>query len=252
MNENNTLNEKPIILKVDGLKKSYGSTEVLKGIDLTIRQGEVFGLLGKNGVGKSTTIDCVVGLKKFKEGQITILGHDVQKEPLLCKSKIGYVPSEPTAYEFMTGYEYLAFVASCFHMSQRDYVDNVAYLRDRLDFTNEDLAKRIGDYSHGMKQKVCLMASLIHNPTLWILDEPSVGLDVMVYESLKKMIREFADSGHAVLLTSHNIEMVGKLADEAAILYQGKVSTLIDFRKEPFKRNDLSAIFFRLYGEDEK
>lgn len=240
----------PLFLEIHELHKSYGSTEVLKGVNLSVHQGEVFGLLGKNGVGKSTTIDCVLGLKNYVEGTIKVQGHDVHKEALLCKSLIGYVPSEPTVYEFMSGYEYLAFVASSYHVSQREYVDSIAYLRSRFDLSNEDLLRRVGDYSHGMKQKICLMASLIHNPALWVLDEPTVGLDIMVYETLKKMIREFADHGKAVLLTSHNIDMVGHLADEAAILYGGKVSTLIDFRKEPFKRRDLSAIFFHLYGED--
>jgi ABC-2 type transport system ATP-binding protein len=238
------------LLSVENLKKSYGDKEVLKGISFKIEKGEIFSLLGKNGVGKSTTIDCIVGLKNFKDGKISVCGYDVKKNEIESKSVIGYVPSEPTAYEFMSGYEYLAFVASAFHVSQRDYVMNIDYLRKRLQFDNADLLKPIGDYSHGMKQKICLMASLVHNPKIWILDEPMVGLDVMVASSLRKMITEFASNGGAVLLSSHDIEMVSKIADEAAILFGGSIATTIDFRKEPFKRKDLNGIFFHINGED--
>jgi ABC-2 type transport system ATP-binding protein len=236
-------------LEIVDLHKAYGEKQVLKGLSLRVAPGEVMGLIGKNGIGKSTTIDCVVGLKDFDAGSITILSHDIKKEPLVAKSLIGYVPSEPTAYEVMTGYEYLAFIASAYKMRQVSYVNNMEYLKAKFDLSEEDLNRRIAEYSHGMKQKICLMASLIHNPSLWILDEPTVGLDVMVYEVLVKMIREFADHGHAVLLTSHNIEMVGRLADEVAIIYDGVINTSLDFRKEPLRRRDLSNIFFHVYGE---
>jgi len=247
--EKKTEETKPLALSIVDLHKSYGNKEVLKGLNLSIAPGEVLGLIGKNGIGKSTTIDCVVGLKEFQEGSISVFGHDVTKEPLIAKSMIGYVPSEPTAYEVMTGYEYLAFIASAYKMRQVAYVDNVEYLKNKFELSDEDLNRRIGEYSHGMKQKICLMASLIHNPSLWILDEPTVGLDAMVYEVLVKMIKQFASTGRSVLLTSHNIDMVGRLADEACIIFDGVIKTSLDFRKEPLRRRDLANIFFRVYGE---
>lgn len=243
--------EAKVVLSVQQLRKSYGKKTVLKGVDFSLLEGEVFGLIGKNGAGKSTTIDCIVGLKDFDSGEILIQGHNVKDNPIDAKMEIGYVPSEPSAYEVMTGTEYLEFVASSYGMYQEMFERNFAFLKQKFDIGEEDLSRRIGEYSHGMKQKVCLMASLIHNPSVWILDEPTVGLDIMVYETLMNMLRDFALNGKTVLITSHNIDLVTRVCHRVGIIHDGKVAELIDFKKEPIKRRSLSKIFFSTYGKEE-
>ena len=244
---NNTLSSEAV--KIDNLHKSYGKKEVIKGISLSIKKGEIFGFLGKNGVGKSTTIDCLVGLKDFEEGEIKIFDLDVKKNPLEVKSLFGYVPSDPLTYELMTGYEYLQFIASAYSMSEESFEKNYEFLKDKFTIFDSDLNRQISEYSHGMKQKVCLMASLIHNPKLWVLDEPTVGLDVMVYETLLKMMKEYAYNGNTIFLTSHNIDLIASVCDRVAILNNGQIASLIDFKVEPLKRKDLRRIFFKVYGE---
>ena len=148
----------------------------------------------------------------------------------------------------MSGNEFLQFVASSYGMLQASFNKNYKYLLKKLGMTTSDMNRKIREYSHGMKQKVCLMASLIHNPKIWILDEPTVGLDIIVYEVLLKMIKDFARFGKTVFVTSHNIELVSKVCDRVAIINEGKVVNIIDFKKEPLKRRELNKIFFNIYA----
>lgn len=238
-----------LALFVDNVHKSYGKKEVLKGINLKVRKGEIYGYIGKNGVGKSTLIDSIVGLKDFNSGDIKIFNHSIKDEPLETKKLFGYVPSEPVAYELMTGNEFLEFIGSCYDMVQESFEANVNWLKEKFNLPNDDLNRRINEYSHGMKQKVCLMASLLHNPKLWILDEPTVGLDIMVYEVLLKMLKGYAKAGNTVFITSHNIDLVSAICDKVAIVNNGVICQEIDFKKEPYKRKDLKRIFFRVYGD---
>ena len=237
---------KPII-SIQDLHKSYGKKVVLKGLNLDVYEGELFGFIGKNGVGKSTTIDCVIGVKKFEKGKITLNGYDIKKEPLLAKSTFGYVASEPLCYEVMTGYEFLEFTASIYELSEEEFTKNYKFLMNRLVLSEQDLNTQIKNYSHGMKQKLCLIASLLHNPDIWILDEPTVGLDIMATEELKKMMREYASHGKCVLLTSHNIELVSKICDRVGIVNDGVVSKIYDLNKDPNKRIQLSRLFIEGY-----
>lgn len=239
------------VLVISDLKKSYGKKEVLKGINLEVHKGEVFGFIGKNGAGKSTTIDCVVGLKEPTSGKIHICNFDTAKNPLEAKNAIGYVSSEPVAYEMMTGKEYLEFVASSYGMVQEAFDKNFAFVQKKFMLPEADLNRKIREYSHGMKQKVCLMASLIHNPQIWVMDEPTVGLDIIVYDTLLHMIQDFAKHGKTVFITSHNIDLVTKVCDRVAIINNGVVADLIDFNETPLKRRDLSRIFFKTYGAEE-
>ena len=236
-------------LEINNLVKSYGKKQVLKGLNLKVKKGEVYGFIGKNGVGKSTTIDCIVGLKEANSGDILIMGKDAFRDPLETKMLTGYVPSVPTTYEMMTGNEYLQFIGSSYDMLQSAFDANYEYLLRKLSMSPADMNRPIKEYSHGMKQKVCLMASLIHNPKIWILDEPTVGLDIIVYEVLLKMIRDFANNGKTVFITSHSIDLVAKVCDRVAIVNNGVVELLIDLNKEPLKRRDLNKIFFKLYEE---
>lgn len=236
------------MISIQDLYKSYGKKDVLLGLNLEVYEGEMFGFIGRNGIGKSTTIDCMIGSKKFNQGKITLSDFDIQKEPLDAKAIYGYVSSEPTCYEEMTGYDYLEFIASIYHISEGDFKRNTEYLCGRLQLKLEELANPIADYSHGMKQKLCLVASLLHSPKIWILDEPTVGLDIMAVEELKKMMREYANHGNTVFVTSHNIELVSKICDRVAIINEGKVVALYDLNKDPNKRLQLSKIFLETYG----
>ena len=246
--ENDTaVNEVKPVISIKNLHKAYGDKKVLLGLDLDVYEGELFGFIGKNGIGKSTTIDCVIGAKKFDEGQILIDGYDIRFEPLEAKKSFGYVASEPTCYEVMSGYDYLEFIASVYKIDEGDFVRNYQYLCKRLSFDERELLNPSSNYSHGMKQKLCLIASLLHNPKVWILDEPTVGLDIMAVEELKLMMREYANHGKTVFITSHNIDLVAKLCDRVAIVNEGKVSALYDLNKDPNRRIQLSKIFMDTY-----
>lgn len=245
-------NIEPHVIEIKDLFKSYGKKEVLKGLNLSIKKGEVFGFIGKNGAGKSTTIDCMVGLKEPNSGDILLNGYDIVSQPLEAKMQFGYVPSEPVTYEMMSGIEYLQFIASAYNMIQTSFEKNYNFLIKKLGMSNADMNRKIREYSHGMQQKICLMASLIHNPKIWILDEPTVGLDIMVYEVLLRMIKDYATNGKTVFITSHNIDLVARVCDRVAIINEGKISELIDFNEEPTKRRDLSRIFFKTYQGEGK
>lgn len=245
--KDNTALVTPAVRIID-LYKSYGPKEVLKGLNLEVYNGELFGFIGRNGIGKSTTIDCMIGVKRFNSGTIEIEGYSIKEEPLIAKSRFGYVASEPTCYESMTGYEYLEFIASIYKISESEFATNVEYLANRLVLTDDDLDKSIANYSHGMKQKLCLIASLLNNPDVWILDEPTVGLDIMAVEELKKMMREYANHGKCVYITSHNIDIIAKICDRVAIINDGKVVELLDLNKDPNKRLQLPRIFLNIFG----
>lgn len=246
--EQNIQEPKKTTILIEDLYKSYGEKEVLLGLNLEVHEGELFGFIGRNGIGKSTTIDCMIGAKKFNKGRIELNGYDIVKDPIDAKKNLGYVASEPTCYEEMTGYDYLEFVASIYGMTEGDFRRNSEYLCNRLQLNLDELNNPISDYSHGMKQKLCLVASLIHSPKVWVLDEPTVGLDIMAVEELKKMLREYANHNNTVFVTSHNIELVSKICDKVAIINDGKVVALYDLNKNPNKRLQLSKIFLDTYG----
>lgn len=249
-NEELNIEEKKteVAILIEDLHKSYGPKEVLKGLNLEVFSGELFGFIGRNGIGKSTTIDCMIGAKRFQSGTILLGGYDVKQEPIEVKKCYGYVSSEPTCYEVMTGYEYLEFIASIYHLNETEFENSYKYLIKRLLLDEDELANQISGYSHGMKQKLCLVASLLHSPDIWILDEPTVGLDILATEELKKMMREYANHGKCVFVTSHNIELVSKLCDRVAIINNGVVEHIFDLNKQPNKRLQLSRIFLETFG----
>lgn len=235
-------------ISIKDLYKAYGNKEVLKGINLEVYEGELFGFIGRNGIGKSTTIDCMIGSKKFDHGEIYINDWDIVTNPIEAKYSFGYCASEPICYDEMKGYDFLEFIASIYGVTEGDFKTNADYLCKRLNFNPEDLNNQISNYSHGMKQKLCLIASLLHSPKIWILDEPTVGLDIMTVEELKKMMREYANHGNTVFITSHNIELVAKICDRVAIVNDGVIMHLFDLNKNPNKRLQLPKIFLETYG----
>ena len=236
-------------LEIKDLYKSYGKKEVLKGLNLTLKRGQIVGLIGKNGIGKSTTIDCVIGSKNINGGEIFIDCMDIQKKPLEVKKLFGYTPSEPCLYEAMTGYEYLAFMASIYGIDKETYKEKMKALANNFSLTEQDLANKIQGYSHGMKQKLSLIASLLHDPILWILDEPTIGLDVMVYHYLFKHMKEYAEGGNSVLITSHNLDFIGRLCNRVDIINDGIVFKSIDLDENPDQRTKLDDLLTEIYGE---
>lgn len=242
---------KPAIKIVD-LHKAYGKHKVLKGINLEVFEGEIFGFVGSNGVGKSTTIDCLIGAKKFDSGKIFINEFDIQKETYFAKRSFGYTSSEPTTYEVMTGNEYLEFIANVYEMSEEAFQSNKTFLLKKFGLTIADMQKKINAYSHGMKQKICLMASLLYNPKIWILDEPTVGLDIIVFETLKDMMIKFAENGGTIFVTSHNIDLVAKICDRVAFIKDGVIADIIDLKNNPDRRYQLPRLFLNLYKESEQ
>lgn len=244
--------DKKVVLSVSDLHKSYGKKSVLRGLSLDVFEGEIFGLIGKNGVGKSTTIDCIVGAKNFDNGDISINGYSICKAPIKAKKSFGYVSSEPSLYENMTGYEYLSFISSIYGVIPSIYKNNLKILCKKFDLSNQDLYAKISSYSHGMKQKLCLISSLIHNPKIWVLDEPTVGLDIMVYQSLVSIMKEVTRNGKTVFLTSHNLDLVSKICNRVAIVNDGKIEKLFDLDKEPIYRQTLYKEFFEVYKKEEE
>lgn len=229
MIEENTERSIPA-LSIVGLTKSYGKQVVVKDLDITVQRGEIFGFIGRNGTGKSTTIGCMVGLKPFREGRILIDGKDIRLDAVNAKLQIGYAPSEPACYEMMTGREFLSFTASAFRMKSKEFSERVDTLSEMFEFVSYDLDRKIGQYSLGMKQKISLMASLIHDPLLWVLDEPTIGLDAPATRTLAEVIKSRKKIGKSVFITSHSIEFVGTICDRVAILKDMGIARVVDLK----------------------
>ena len=236
------------ILEIKNLYKSYGTKEVLKGINLTVGKGQIVGLIGKNGIGISTTIDCVTGSKNYNSGEIYINGSNIDSNPIEIKKMFGYISSEPCLYETMTGYEYLSFIASVYGVSPSVFPSKVEELRSNFDLTENDLSVKIKGYSHGMKQKLSLIASLLHDPILWILDEPTVGLDIMVYHYLMKCMLDFVKNGKSILITSHNLDFIGKICNRVDIINNGIIFKSINLDENEEYRGKLDQVLTEIYG----
>lgn len=210
------------MLKIENLTKSYGDKTVLKGISLHIQKGEIYGFIGHNGAGKSTTIKCCVGILKFENGEIFVDGLPVKAQPLECKKKIAYIPDNPDLYEFMKGIEYLKFIGGIFQVEPNKLSERIKKYADALELT-ENLAQPISSYSHGMKQKLAIISAWIHTPELIIMDEPFVGLDPKASHTLKQMMREVCDNGGAIFFSTHVLEVAEKLCDKVAIIKDGEI-----------------------------
>ena len=209
-----------VIISCKGIKKSYGKHEVLKGIDLEIQKGEIYGFIGHNGAGKTTTLKSVVGILNFDEGEIFIDGKSIKEEPLTCKKEMAYIPDNPDLYEYMTGIKYLNFIADIYEVDGELRKQRIESLANTFEITN-DLAQPISAYSHGMKQKLAIIAAWIHDPKLIIMDEPFVGLDPKASHTLKEMMREVCNNGGAIFFSTHVLEVAEKLCDKIAIIKNG-------------------------------
>lgn len=236
------------MLNIQHLTKTYGEKKAVDDLSLHIAPGEIYGFIGHNGAGKTTTLKSVVGILRFDSGSITIDGTSIQDDPISCKSKIAYIPDNPDLYEFMTGLKYLNFIADVFKMSKEDREARIKKYADIFELSN-DLTQPIASYSHGMKQKLAIIAAWIHNPKLIIMDEPFVGLDPKAAHLLKGMMREVCDNGGAIFFSTHVLEVAEKLCDKVAIIKAGKL--IRSGTMEEVKGDDsLEDVFLELEEEN--
>lgn len=210
------------MLEINGLSKSYGSHKAVDNLSMRIANGEIHGFIGHNGAGKTTTLRSIAGIMQFEEGTITIDGHSIKDEPLACKKIMAYIPDNPDLYEFMSGIQYLNFIADIFGVDEKTRDEKIHRYTDLFEITNV-LDDAISSYSHGMKQKLAIVSAWIHEPKLILMDEPFVGLDPKASHILKQMMREFCDQGNAILFSTHVLEVAEKLCDRVAIIKDGKL-----------------------------
>ena len=210
------------MLKIEHLSKSYGEKKAVDDLSLHIHPGEIYGFIGHNGAGKTTTIKACCGIMQQDAGEIYIDGISMREQPLDCKAKLAYIPDNPDLYEFMTGIQFLTFVADVFEVSASDRQERIRKYADAFELTG-DLAQPVSAYSHGMKQKLAIISALIHEPKLIIMDEPFVGLDPKASHLLKEIMRDICNRGGAIFFSTHVLEVAEKLCDKVAIIKQGKL-----------------------------
>lgn len=235
------------MLQIEHLTKIYGEKKAVDDLSLHILPGEIYGFIGHNGAGKTTTLKSVAGILRFDAGEIRIAGTSIRTDPLACKRKLAYIPDNPDLYDYMTGIQYLNFIANIFGVSAADRQARIRELAERFELTN-DLAQPIAAYSHGMKQKLAIISAWLHAPQLVVMDEPFVGLDPKAAHLLKGMMRELCDRGGAIFFSTHVLEVAEKLCDKVAILRAGKL--IRSGTMDEVKGDDsLEEVFLELEGE---
>ena len=235
------------MLRIENLTKKYGEKKAVDNLSLHIRPGEIYGFIGHNGAGKTTTLKSAVGILNFDEGEIFINGTSLKKDPLQCKRDLAYIPDNPDLYDFMTGIKFLNFVADIFGVPARERQEKLNTYADLFELTR-DLAQPLSAYSHGMKQKLSVIAAWLHDPKLIVMDEPFVGLDPKAAFKLKEMMREHCLGGGAIFFSTHVLEVAEKLCDKVAIIKQGRLiksGTMEDVRGD----ESLEEVFLELEAE---
>ena len=210
------------MLYIEHLTKTFGEKKAVDDLSLHIAPGEIYGFIGHNGAGKTTTLKSVVGIQQFDSGRITIGGHSIQDDPIACKKMLAYIPDNPDLYEFMTGIQYLNFIADIFGVEESARQERIRKYADLFELTG-DLAQPVAAYSHGMKQKLAIISAWLHEPKLILMDEPFVGLDPKASHILKGMMREVCDAGGAIFFSTHVLEVAEKLCDKVAIIKGGRL-----------------------------
>lgn len=236
------------MLSVKHLSKTYrnGDRKAIDDINLEIEDGDIFGFIGPNGAGKSTTIKCIVGIHGYEEGEIIFNDLNLKDNPLLFKSRLAYVPDNPDVYEFMTGIAYLDFIANIFKVG--DEKNELIHKYASMFGIESDLANPIKTYSHGMKQKIQIIAAILHKPKLMVLDEPFVGLDPKAAFDLKEVMKELCKEGTMILFSSHVLEVVEKFCNKVAIIKKGKIITS-GLTEEVKGDESLEEKFMELFNE---
>ncbi|KOS27195.1 ABC transporter [Bacillus anthracis] len=241
------------MIEITNVSKSYnGSTYAVKDISFTVPRGEMFGFVGPNGAGKSTTIKMITGIHGVDKGTITINGIDIMKNPMEAKRTFGYVPDSPDMFLRLKGIEYLNFMADMYEVPKEVRQERIESLAKKFDLYNA-LSDQIQSYSHGMKQKIGIIAALMHEPEVLILDEPTTGLDPKSAYILKEMMREHADKGKIVFFSTHVLEVAEKLCDRVAIINKGNLQFKgnLDEMRDHFKSNEsLEKMFLEMTGNE--
>ena len=233
---------------VDVTKSYNGTIKAVDQMNLTVPKGEIFGFLGPNGAGKTTTIKMITGITRPDQGEITINGKNIRSEALEAKRQFGYVPDSPDLFLRLKGLEYVSFMADIYEVPQEVRGKRILQLADRFDMKNA-LGDPIQSYSHGMRQKIMIIGALIHQPEVWILDEPLTGLDPKSSFTLKEMMREHADSGRSVFFSTHVLEVAEKLCDRVGIINKGKIlfcGTFAELREHYQSDVSLESLFLEL------
>lgn len=211
------------MLEIRNYTKIYGEgKKAADDVTLSVESGDIYGFIGHNGAGKSTTIKAVVGVLDFTDGEILVDGHSVKTEPIECKKITAYIPDNPDLYENLTGIQYLNFIADVFDINSKDREERIKLYADKLEIT-DSLGDQISSYSHGMKQKVAIISALIHEPKLLVLDEPFVGLDPKATYILKELMHEMCKKGTAIFFSTHVLDVAEKLCNKVAIIKKGKI-----------------------------
>ena len=235
------------MLKIEHLTKAYGEKKAVDNLNLHIAPGEIYGFIGHNGAGKTTTLKSVAGILQFDAGEIYIDGISIRENPLECKRRFAYIPDNPDLYDYMTGIKYLNFIADIFGVGAGERQERIRKYADAFELT-ADLAQPIAAYSHGMKQKLAIIAAWLHEPKLILMDEPFVGLDPKASHLLKEMMREVCDEGGAIFFSTHVLEVAEKLCDKVAIIKSGRL--IRSGTMEEVKGDEsLEDVFLELEGE---
>ena len=233
------------MLRIEHLTKTYGGKKAVDDLSLHIHAGEIYGFIGHNGAGKTTTIKSCCGILQFEEGED---GVSIREDPIGCKRKIAYLPDNPDLYEFLSGVQYLNFIADVYGVLKEEREQRIKEYADLFGLT-EDLAQPISAYSHGMKQKLAIISALIHSPKLLIMDEPFVGLDPKAAHELKQIMRRLCDSGSAIFFSTHVLEVAEKLCDKVAIIKGGRL--VVSGTMEEVKGQDsLEDVFLELEDDN--
>ena len=236
------------MLKIEGFTKRYGEKVAVNNLNLHIAPGEIYGFIGHNGAGKTTTLKACCGLLQATEGTLLINGKSIAEEPIACKKEMAYIPDNPDLYDFLTGYDYLNFVADVYGVSKKERDERIDLYGEMLGIT-EALALPISEYSHGMKQKVAIISALVHAPKLILMDEPFVGLDPSASHQLKQLMKKHCEEGGAIFFSTHVLEVAEKLCHKVAIIKGGNLvasGTMDEVRGD----SSLEEVFLEL--EDEK
>ncbi len=239
------------MIEVKNFSKIYKGAKnySAQNVSFVVEDGKILGLLGNNGAGKSTIIKSIVGVLPISEGEILVNGFNVATSPVLAKKTLGYVPDDHSVYEKLTGKEYVNFMGSLYGVPKLLKQERLDYYA-KLFGISDSLDSQISSYSHGMKQKICIIGSLIHQPKVWILDEPMIGLDPTSMTELKKCITEYAKKGNTVLFSSHNLDVTEKLCDDIAIISKGKLVAYFNIKEaKKDKEFDLERLFNKLNKE---
>ena len=235
------------MLNIQHLTKTYGEKKAVDDLNLHIAPGEIYGFIGHNGAGKTTTLKSVAGILPYDQGEITIGGLSLKSDPLICKRQMAYIPDNPDLYDFMTGIQFLNFIADIFAVPADVRQERIREYAGRFELTG-DLAQPIAAYSHGMKQKLAIISAWLHQPKLILMDEPFVGLDPKASHLLKGMMRELCDRGGAIFFSTHVLEVAEKLCDKVAIIKGGRL--IRSGTMEEVKGDDsLEQVFLELEDE---